>query len=154
MNDIIEKAHIFGSVFTLANRLQVLGDRMDPDLTVKQWLMIASITQYDSYAPTISEVADTIGNSRQNVKKMAAILEREGFLKLNKDADDARIVRISLTEKCETYFNNRAVMETEFIEQLFKNFDSRMVKELYRGISKLEENITEMENKYGKIEKE
>lgn len=154
MNDIIKKAHIFGSIFTMANRLQILGDKLDPNLTVKQWLLIASITQYDSYAPTISEAAGIIGNSRQNVKKMAAILEREGFLQLNKDADDARIVRISLTDKCKDYFNNRSDVEAEFIEQLFKGFDTDLVKELYRSIGKLGENIAEMENKYGRVERE
>jgi len=40
MNDIAEKAHILGSVFILANRLQVLGDKFDENLTVKQWLLL------------------------------------------------------------------------------------------------------------------
>ncbi len=154
MDNIIEKAYIFGSIFTLSNKLQVLGDKMDPNLTVKQWLLIACISKYENYSPTISEVADAIGNSRQNVKKMAVILEREGFLDLKKDEVDARILRINLTKKCHTYFENRENLELEFIKLLFVGFNADLIKGLYDGISKLADNINDMESKYDKIEKE
>ncbi|WP_326908090.1 MarR family winged helix-turn-helix transcriptional regulator [Sedimentibacter sp. MB31-C6] len=147
MNDK-EKKYIFASLFVIANRLQVLGDKLDPNLTVKQWLLIACISKCGT-APTISEVANTIGNSRQNVKKMAVILKREGFLDLKKDSKDARILRICLTDKCQKYFKKREGTDAEFIEQLFEGFDTNLIIEVYKGIAKLDKNIEEMEKKYG-----
>jgi DNA-binding MarR family transcriptional regulator len=149
MKDLNKKAYIFGSIFTLSNKLQAIGDKMDPNITVKQWLLLACISKFEE-SPTISEIADAIGNSRQNAKKMAAILEREGFLTLKKDKNDARILRVSLTEKCKKYFENRDNQELEFIDLLFNGFDSDLVQGLYKGILKLSENIVEMENIYDK----
>jgi len=150
MNDIEEKAHIFGSVFILANRLQVLGDKFDGNLTIKQWLLLVGILKNSGDSPTISEIASFIGNSRQNVKKMALILEKKGFLNLEKDLKDARILRISLTGKCQDYFKQRENRELEFFEKLYDGFDTVLIKGLDNGILKLEENIISMEKQYVK----
>jgi DNA-binding MarR family transcriptional regulator len=146
MDELNKQAYIFGSIFTLANRLQILGDKIDDKITVKQWLLLASITKHN-HAPTISEVSNMIGNSRQNVKKMAIILEREGFLTLTKDKSDARIIRIQLTETCMKHFKNREEIELTFIRDLFQGIDSKLLASLYEGIGKLSINIKEMENK-------
>jgi len=148
MNDIKAKAHIFASIFTLANRLQILGDKFDRNLTIKQWLLLACIYKCESEAPTISEVAELTGSSRQNVKKMALILEREGFVHLQKDPNDARALRIGLTEKCRVYFKEREDRELDFLEKLYIGFDADLIMCLKKAISKLEENITELEKEY------
>lgn len=154
MENVNEKAYIFGSIFTLANKLQALGDKLDPNLTVKQWMLIAGIMKNESEAPTISEVAQIIGNSRQNVKKMALILEREGFLELNKDKNDARILRVSVTQKCKEHFKHRENDEYNFLVNLFDELDVETVLCLAEGISKLENNINKMEANYSRNEKE
>lgn len=92
MTDLEKKSHIFGSLFILANRVQILGDKVDPVLSIKQWLLIAAIPQFKSGSPTISDIAKMIGSSRQNVKKMALILEKIGFVRLSKDDNDARVI--------------------------------------------------------------
>ena len=154
MDSMNKKAYIFGSIFTLANRLQILGDKMDKNLTVKQWLLLAGLTRYDKEAPTLSEVAVQIGGSRQNVKKMALILEREGFLILKKDSRDARILRLELTNKCKEYLKSREEKEIKFIEELFKDFHTGHLDGLYAGIEKLSDNVNEMEIHYGFKERE
>jgi DNA-binding MarR family transcriptional regulator len=154
MDNINEKAYIFGLIFVVANRLQILGDKFDDNLTMKQWLLIASIIKIEKDAPTISEVSNQIGNSRQNVKKMACILEREGFLILKKDPQDARVLRIKLTEKCMNYFKQRGRSESDFFEHLYDGFDKTLVMGLFHGLSKLTDNILELEKQYVKDEKE
>ncbi|HEY4391909.1 MAG TPA: MarR family transcriptional regulator [Paenibacillus sp.] len=141
-----KQAYIFGGILTLANRLQVLGDRLDDHITLKQWLFIAVISKLEQPAPTISEVAKVTGNSRQNVKKMAALLEKQGFVLLTKDEHDARIVRIHLTPKCIAYFQNRSGKETEFMTSLFDAFDDKLTDGLYEGMMKLADNVNRMEN--------
>lgn len=150
MNSMEEKAYIFGSIFTLSNRLQVLGDKFDENLTIKQWLLLVGIFKSESSSPTISEVAHIIGNSRQNVKKMALILDKEGFLELSKDKNDGRILRIGLTNQCLTYFKQREKKENEFIDQLFHKFDSNEVYAIKNAIMKLDKNISVMESQYVK----
>lgn len=137
-NDLSEKAYVFGSIFTLANKLQSIGDKFDSNLTVKQWLLLAGIVKSGSDSPTISEVAGLIENSRQNVKKMIVILEKEGFVTIKKDSKDARALRISLTKKCRDYLQQREPKEVEFLLRLFDGFDSAGMEALVKGLSKLE----------------
>ncbi|WMJ88742.1 MarR family winged helix-turn-helix transcriptional regulator [Anaerocolumna sp. MB42-C2] len=154
MDHIDKKAFVFGSIFTLANRLQILGDKFDPNLTIKQWLLLAGIAESIKSTPSLSEVAELIGNSRQNVKKMALILEREGFIQLKKDSEDARILHLELTEKCKEYFINREKRETEFLEQVYQGFDADLLDGLYAGLLKMEDNIKGMEQINENEEKE
>lgn len=146
MNELDKQAYIFGGIFTLANRLQILGDKLDENITTKQWLLIAIISKSENPSPTLSEVAEIIGSSRQNVKKMATILQKRGFVSLTKDPHDARMVRISLTPECITYFQNRDEKELQFMKKLFAGFDESLTDGLYEGFIKLAENIVEMES--------
>jgi len=148
LEDLEKKAQIFGSIFTLANKLQALGDKFDKNLTIKQWLLLASIFKSDSDSPAISEVAAFIGTSRQNVKKMGVILEKEGFVTLTKDPNDARILRISFTRKCLDYLSKREKKEEEFLRQLFDGFEPNEIDVIAEGISKLESAIERMERIY------
>ena len=148
MNDDKAKAIIFGSIFTLSNKLQVLGDRFDSSLTVKQWLLLAGIHNSRENAPTISRVAEIIGNSRQNIKKMVLILENKGFVALENDSNDARVQKIRLTKKCLDYLAKREKGELEFLEQLFDGFQSVEINTLAKGMSKLEKNIVKMGRAY------
>lgn len=154
MKYLEKKAYIFGSIFALSNKLQTLGDKFDRGLTVKQWLLLISIFKCESDSPTISEVAALIGNSRQNVKKMALILEKEGFVTLTKDLSDARMLRISFTQKCRDYLQRRENKETEFLLQLFDGFDSNEIESLADGIAKLGKSIQQMERLYSYEEEE
>lgn len=140
-----KKAFIFGGLFALANRLQVLGDKLDTNITIKQWLFIAVISKLEQ-SPTITEVASMIGNSRQNVKRMASSLQQQGFINLTKDSFDARIIRVELTEKCRGYFKQREAEEDQFLAQLFDQFDANMLTGLYNGLIKLMENVEQMEH--------
>ncbi len=141
MNNLQEKAYVFGMIFILSNKLQILGDQLDTKLTVKQWLFLAGITKCQSEAPTLSELAARIGSSRQNVKKMALILEKQGFIVMNKDERDARILRISMTDFCKEYLAQREQTELTFMEEVFEGFEAQELASLFRAIHKLERNI-------------
>lgn len=110
------KSYIYGRLFAVANRLQVLGDKFDKNLSTKQWFLIAVIESFEEEKPTISMTAERMGTSRQNVKKMADILKKKGFLEIIKDEHDARIQRLIPTQYCREYFKARGQKEEEYIE--------------------------------------
>ena len=145
--DIMQKkAYAFGTLFVLANRLQALGDAVDKKITLKQWLFISVIIKSEKQSLTINELAKLIGTSRQNVKKMATILEREGFVTFEKDNSDARILRVMLTEKCFEHFAKRGTLEIEFITKLFEGMDEEIINKTIVSFNALLNNISEMEN--------
>ena len=112
---------------------------------MKQWLLLAGIHNSQNKVPTISEVAEIVGNSRQNVKKMLLILERLGFVIIENDSNDARVQKIKMTEECIRYLRHRENKELEFLGQLFEGFESDEINALMRGIKKLEKNIMRLE---------
>jgi len=146
MTDLEEKAYVFGSIFTLSNKLQILGDKVDDHLTVKQWLFLAGVLKRKD-APTLSEIAAGIGSSRQNAKKMASILNKQGFVRMQKDARDARMLRVTLTDACMAHLKLREERELRFIEEVFSDFEPGELTALLGAIQKLEKNIRDMERK-------
>lgn len=148
MENSNQKEYIFGGIFALANRVQILGDKIDENMTIKQWLFLAIVSICESKAPTISEISNMMGSSRQNVKKMALILEKRKFAIVKKDEYDSRVIRVTLTEQCEQYFKSIEERSVDFIEKIFKGFDKEMITGLYEGFVKLEGNVAEMEKNY------
>jgi DNA-binding MarR family transcriptional regulator len=140
MNELEQKAYIFAVIFTLSNKLQVLGDEFDKNITIKQWLFMVGVSKFDT-PPTISEVAHFIGYSRQNAKRIAADLHERGYVTIVKDKNDARALRIELTPKCTGYFEKRNSKEIEFLERIFTGFDAKSTRSVYEGLIRLEQNI-------------
>lgn len=140
MDGIEQKAYIFGTIFTLANKLQVLGDEFDKNITTKQWLFILGVSKFEE-PPTISEVAGLIGCSRQNAKRIASDLHESEYVIISKDKNDARASRIELTSKCTEYFKQRDTREIEFLEKIFAGFNEELIQCVYVGLVRLEQNI-------------
>ncbi|MCA1292873.1 MarR family transcriptional regulator [Paenibacillus sp. alder61] len=148
MNQEEKQAFIFATILTLANRLQIVGDKLDKNITLKQWLLIAIILKNGSPAPTLGEVAGIFGCSRQNIKKLAMILEKQGFVALKRDEQDARVVRVQLTSKCHAYFKGREDLENELMQDLFHHFDEKLTDGLFYGIQQLADNLGRIEENY------
>lgn len=140
MNELEQKAYIFGTIFTLSNKLQALGDEFDKNITTKQWLFIISVSTFKE-PPMISEVANFIGYSRQNAKRIANALQKSGYVIISKDEHDARALRIELAQECRKYFEKRKKCEIEFLEKIFTGFDSELIHDFYKNLIRLELNI-------------
>jgi DNA-binding MarR family transcriptional regulator len=151
MDNIDKQKFIFGSLFLLANKLQAIGDKYlgKDEITTKQWFLTAMISQFKDKAPTLSEVGELMGSSRQNVKQLALKLEEKGFLMIEKDEHDSRALRLKLTEKSEIFWSKREEKDNEFIMDLFNNFDENEINIMFNTFNKLAENL----NKLGQAHK-
>ena len=70
-----------GAISLLSNRLAGFGEGMLEDLTFRQWFLLTMISRMDPGEKNVREVAEFVGTSRQNVRKMIVPLERRGYLK-------------------------------------------------------------------------
>lgn len=145
MDELEQKAYIFGTIFALSNKLQVLGDAFDKNITIKQWLFLVGVAKFGE-PPTVSEVANFVGYSRQNAKRMADALDARGYIKIIKDKNDARALRIILTPKCTEYFTSRNDRELEFLDKVFTGFDADLTRGVFQGLTRLQANIEMMMN--------
>lgn len=147
LNNLIDKQkYIFGSIFLLANKLQVLGDQhiSERGYTIRQWLLTIAIAQFDNEPPTLSEVAKLLSNSHQNVKQLALKLEKKGFLSIEKDSQDKRIIRLRLTKECLDYWSEREEKDNEFIRDLFKELSEEEIDVICNVFHKLTNRLLKM----------
>ena len=72
-----QKTVICGCVIQ-ENKLHAIFDRYN-EMTSKQWLLMATTTSFTD-APDLSMLAKVMGCSRQNVKKLALSLEKQGYV--------------------------------------------------------------------------
>lgn len=145
MEEQDKRAYIFGSLFILANRLQYLGDRFDDEITFKQWGLLAVLSTFEGNSASIGQVATFMGTSGQNVKKMALILERKGFLILQVDEKDNRRIRLIVTQKAIEHAKGREVREEKFLQKLYQGMDEELMGAMCRGLNKIEENMRQLE---------
>jgi len=142
-----ETFEIFGKIFFLSNRLEYIGDKYlrEDGLTTKQWQLIAVTGKYFTYPPSVSEVAEVLSTTHQNIKQIALKLQEKGFISIEKDENDKRILRLKLTEKNRKYWESKSNEEIDFIGTIFEGMSDQEIKDLYYLLNKIQNNI---ESKY------
>ena len=133
---------IFASIFALQNRLQTIGDRLQDGITMKQWLLLA-MAEACPEPRTLTDVGALMGCSRQNVKQLAAALERKGLVSLAHGPNNA--VGVKLTPAAHAYMDRMAPVQAAALETLFRDLDNEEVGALFRAFGKLHEGAGRME---------
>lgn len=102
-----EAVECFRLIALTAQRLRYLmDDRLRADgLTTQQGFLLTVVGARRH--PTFGEVAKAMSTTHQNVKQIAAALERKGMLSIMPDKSDARARRLELTEKSARYWRDR-----------------------------------------------
>ncbi len=113
------KEYIFGSIFLLANKLQTLGDTVLEKITLKQWLLLIVIFNMKKKQPSVTEIAESMGGTRQNVRKMLEVLSAKGYVTLCVNKRDKRNLSVALTEQTFLFFTQFEAKGAAFLEQLF-----------------------------------
>lgn len=93
---------VFSMLFILTNRLQTLFDSRIPAVTLKQFMLLSILHQAGT-PQTLTELGVLLGCSRQNVKKLAEILQRKGFVAVIRHPRDPRAVALETTERTDRF---------------------------------------------------
>lgn len=134
-----DMANVVGSLFLLTNRLQTVMDRdfEKKGLTTKQWFMMAVISKLFTSPPKLSDVASSMGSSYQNVKQIALKLEKSGYVTLEKDPKDQRVIRITIAPHYENFWEEQVEEDVALLESLFDHFSAREVAQFVDYIERL-----------------
>jgi DNA-binding MarR family transcriptional regulator len=119
----------------------------DDQITTKQWLMMIVLANAFQSAPSMQEVADAMSTTHQNVKQLATRLEARGFLKIERDPTNKRILRLKVTEECSQFWEKRTPEDIKSIKSLFQGLEDGEVKELFEIMAKLERTSGELYQK-------
>lgn len=139
LNPQMEKRLIFSELFILQNKIQTKFDKVINEITSKQFIILM-ITKSFHEAPSLTEVANHAGCSRQNVKKIAVVLEQKGFVKLMPEKG-TRAIRIHLQDKFYAFFDEFMNAWGGQLEILFQGMDEQQIHELFVLLHLMEENV-------------
>lgn len=135
---------IFSTLFIAGNRLQTLFDRSVPGLSLKQFMLLTMVRQ--SGEPlTFTQLGRLLGCSRQNIKKLAGLLERKGFVVIRRKETDVRASRIDPTEKLDDFFDTVFVAYQRELRSLFEGYTPDEIEQLFHLMMKLYPGIDNME---------
>mgnify|MGYP000883695085 FL=1 len=152
LDGIEDRYYLFGMLAAFANRMQTVGDSVFEEITWKQWfaLLGASILQP---SPSISQVADFVGTSHQNMKRLLLRLESTGLVRLEKDEADLRRTLVNLTPEVEVFEQKYRQQNSRFMDNLFEGISddnlatARLVlDQLYRNLRAIEQDIDSRED--------
>ncbi len=106
-------------------------------ITFPQVTLLSTVEQYGHRAPTVSEAAESLLMSHQNVMRLARPLEREGFLEIRKDDADRRALRLHLTQKNFDFwaaYQERSISE---IATLYHGVEDEVLPQLHTHLEGL-----------------
>ena len=118
MQDMVES---FGFIFLLSKRFEYITDQAlaKDELTTKQLLTLIAIERGFQTIPSISQVADVLSTTHQNVKKIALQLEKKKFIEIVRDKNDKRRLLLKTTQRNQEYWDSRAPEHLQAIQDLF-----------------------------------
>ena len=143
INSMDKRFALFGYFFAMSNRLQTVGDRFYEEITCKQFFLMICLRLFKNGAPTINELSEIMGCSHQNVRSIAGKLEEKGYLEIRPDSNDARKLRIRLTNKADSLAQKYQKKELDFIDMLFSGISDKQIETTFKTLEKMEENINE-----------
>ncbi len=132
-------AESFGQFFLLSRRFEYITDSIlkKDGLTTKQWLTLAVISRVFDEMPSISQVAELLSTSHQNIKQIAHQLEKRGFLEMARDENDKRRWLLRVTQKNQEFWDSREQDHAKAVLSLFAPLSDREVRQFHRILVKL-----------------
>lgn len=141
-----QRKAIFSTLFIAGNKLQTLFDNHIPDISLKQFMLL-SIVRQSTESLTFTQLGTLLGCSRQNIKKLADVLMKKGFITIQQSPHDTRAMCICPTEKVNDYFTNDFFKYQEELKYLFEVYTVEEIETLFILLSKLYAGIENLEKK-------
>ncbi len=142
---------IFSTLFIAGNKLQTLFDNRIPEVSLKQFMLLSLIRQSEEPL-TFTKLGTLLGCSRQNIKKLADVLVKKGFITISQSPSDTRALCICPTEKVTDFFENDFTVYQEELKYVFEVYTEEEIATLFQLLSKLYDGIEHLENNISKKE--
>ena len=141
-----QRKAIFSTLFIAGNKLQTLFDNHIPKVSLKQFMLL-SIVRQSKEQLTFTQLGNILGCSRQNIKKLADVLMKKGFITIQQSPHDIRAMCICPTEKVNDFFINEFSEYQEELNYLFEVYTDKEIETLFILLSKLYAGIENLEKR-------
>ncbi len=136
---------IFSTLFIAGNKLQTIFDKNIPQVSLKQFMLLSIIRQ-PAEQLTFTQLGSLLGCSRQNIKKLADVLVKKGFITIEPSTADPRAMCICPAKKADHYFQNDFSKYQGDLRYLFEVYTDEEIETLFLLLSKLYAGIENLEN--------
>ena len=109
--------------------------------------MLLSIVRQAKEPMTFTQLGSLLGCSRQNIRKLADVLVKKGFITIGQSPSDTRAMCICPTEKVNDYFQNDFSKYQNELKYLFEVYTDKEIETLFMLLSKLYTGIENLEKK-------
>lgn len=130
----------FTNILVCSNMMQTMFSKTQDGITSKQWLLL-TIASNVNEPPTLSEIGTVMGCSRQNVKQIADVLNKKGYLSFTKIDGDKNALRIVPTQKWTVYCKKNDELTSGILEEIFDGFSNEELQLYFRSFNKVIGNI-------------
>jgi len=141
-----QRKAIFSTLFIAGNKLQTLFDNHIPEVSLKQFMLLSIVRQSEEPL-TFTQLGNLLGCSRQNIKKLADVLVKKGFITIRQSPSDTRAMCICPAKKADDFFQNDFSVYQKELNYLFEVYTDKEMEMLFILLSKLYAGIENLERK-------
>lgn len=113
------------ATFKLSGMLAIEGDRLTQSqgISSARWKVLGALF-YAETPQTVSQIARTMGQTRQSVQRLVDIMKQDGLLELLENPEHKRAKLVALTTEGKNTFNKMDEIQIPWANNKAENFDS------------------------------
>jgi len=127
----------YATLFSLANKVQVKGDKYFESLTSRQYMAMIAIAHLPEDKTTLNNIAKKLGTTKQSVKQIITIIENKGYVTISPSQKDKRAVNVKFTDFGKQILLQASEKGIYFLADLFKEFNEDEMEVLWGLLKKL-----------------
>lgn len=137
--DLFLMQQVYGTLFSLINKLQIQGDKYLDDLTSRQLMTIIAILHLPEDETTLNNIAKKLGTSKQNVNRLVTSIEKKGYVSVVPSEKDKRAINVKLSEMGKRKVIESSEKAVHFMADVFNQFTTEELETLWKLLKKLYE---------------
>ena len=142
-----KKQMILEMIFRAANLWQQRGGKMPGGLTLRQFMLLATMKNMPQ--TNLTSLSKAFGGTRQNIRQLVNALYEKGYVQIGQSETDRREIRVGLTDKAKEYFAENENADDDLLQPVFKGIGE---KSMDGAMECLEKIIANLENLHGEPE--
>ncbi|PHA78852.1 MarR family winged helix-turn-helix transcriptional regulator [Bacillus pseudomycoides] len=127
----------YGTLFSLANKIQVKGDKFLELLTSRQYMAMVAIAHLPEDETTLNNIARKLGTTKQSAKQLITIMENKGYVNVVPSKKDKRAINVKITKTGKEVLLVVAEKGIFFLEELFKKLSTEELEIMWDLLKKL-----------------
>lgn len=128
---------VYGTLFSLINKLQISGDQYLGSLTSRQFMTITALLHLPEDEATINNIARKLGTSKQNANRMIASIEKQGYITTFPSEKDKRAINVRLTSTGKEKMIECSEQMVVFLANAFQKLNTSELETLWSILKKL-----------------